>query len=73
MNDEEINRSIELANYFVIRPAILSIFRDIDYSYPGGAPPQTGGQPYNSKNAAAMTKEELRAYLRRHPALLRAA
>jgi FlaA1/EpsC-like NDP-sugar epimerase len=72
MNDEEINRSIELANYFVIRPAILSIFRDIDYAYPGGAAPQTGGQPYNSKNAMAMTKEELRAYLRRNPTLLRA-
>jgi hypothetical protein len=72
MNEEEIHRSIELSNYFVIRPAILPIFRAIDYIYPEMIAPQTQDQPYNSKNAKAMSKEELRAYLHCNPALLRA-
>jgi FlaA1/EpsC-like NDP-sugar epimerase len=72
MNEEEIHRSVELSNYFVIRPAILPIFRAIDYIYPEMIAPQTQDQPYNSKNAKAMSKEELRAYLHCNPALLRA-
>jgi len=71
MNEEEIQRSIELPKYFVIRPAILPSFRKIDYVYPEmnlAGPPN---RPYNSKNASSMSKDELSDYLRSHPALLR--
>jgi FlaA1/EpsC-like NDP-sugar epimerase len=71
MNEEEIKRSIDLPQYFVIRPAILPGFRNIDYVYPqmnlNGAP----DRPYNSKTAGSMSKSELRQYLRSHPILLR--
>ena len=71
MNEEEIVRSIELPDYFVIRPAILPIFRDIEYVYPDMNVSRAQDQPYNSKNAKAMSKEELRVYLRQNPTLLR--
>jgi FlaA1/EpsC-like NDP-sugar epimerase len=71
MNEEEIKRAIELPKYFVVQPAILPSFRKIDYVYPEmdrNGPPD---RPYNSKNAGAMAKDELREYLRGHPALLK--
>jgi FlaA1/EpsC-like NDP-sugar epimerase len=71
MNEEEIQRSIELPKYFVIRPAILPSFRDIDYTYPEMNPAGAPTLPYNSKTAGAMSKTELREYLRSHPTLLR--
>jgi FlaA1/EpsC-like NDP-sugar epimerase len=71
MNEEEIRRSIELPRYFVIRPAILPSLRDIDYVYPDMSPAGPPSHPYNSKNAGAMSKDGLRAYLRKHPALLK--
>ncbi len=72
MSEEEIQRAIELPKYFVIRPAILPSFRNIDYVYPEmhlAGPPC---RPYNSKTANSMSKDELREYLRSHPTLLRA-
>lgn len=71
MNEEEIQRSIELQKYFVIRPAILHSFRDIDYVYPEMNVTGPPDQAYNSKTVRSMSKEELRAYLRSHPALLK--
>jgi FlaA1/EpsC-like NDP-sugar epimerase len=71
MNEEEIQRSIELPKYFVIRPAILPSFRSIAYVYPEMNPATAPGRPYNSKTARSMSKDELRDYLRSHPALLR--
>ena len=71
MSEEEIQRSIELPKYFVVRPAILPSFRNIDYVYPQmnlAGPPD---RPYNSKTANSMSKDELRGYLRSHPTLLR--
>jgi FlaA1/EpsC-like NDP-sugar epimerase len=71
MNEEEILRAIELPKYFVVRPAILPSFRAIDYTYPEMNPAGAPKQSYNSKNSTAMSKDELGAYLRSHPALLR--
>jgi len=70
MNEEEIKRSIELPKYFVVQPAILPSFRKIDYVYPEMSRSGAPDRPYNSKNAGAMSKAELREYLRGHPALL---
>ena len=71
MNEEEINRSIELPKYFVIRPAILPSFRKIDYVYPDMNRTTSPDRPYNSKNVPRMSKDQLREYLRNHPALLK--
>jgi FlaA1/EpsC-like NDP-sugar epimerase len=70
MNEEEVKRSIELQKYFVIQPAILPSFRKIDYVYPDMGQTGSPERPYNSKNAGPMAKEQLREYLRAHPALL---
>ena len=72
MNEEEIKRSIELPKYFVIQPAILPSFRKIDYVYPDMLQSGPPDRPYNSKNAGSMSKDQLREYLRGHPALLKA-
>jgi FlaA1/EpsC-like NDP-sugar epimerase len=71
MNEEEIKRSIELPKYFVVQPAILPGFRKIDYVYPEMNRSAPLDRAYNSKNADSMSKEELRSYLHRHPALLK--
>jgi FlaA1/EpsC-like NDP-sugar epimerase len=71
MNEEEVRRAIELPRYFVIKPAILSNFRDIDYVYPEMEQMTAGMKSYNSRNSTAMTKEELRTYLRANPELLK--
>jgi FlaA1/EpsC-like NDP-sugar epimerase len=69
MNEEEIQRSIELPKYFVIPPAILPSFRSIDYVYPEMNPSPASRRPYNSKTAGSMSKSELKEYLLGHPAL----
>jgi FlaA1/EpsC-like NDP-sugar epimerase len=71
MNEEEIKRAIELPKYFVIRPAILPTFRKIEYVYPEMNSDGRPIQPYNSKNASPMSKDQVQEYLRAHPALLK--
>jgi len=63
MNEEEIRRTIELEQHFVIVPAFRSNCRRVEYAYPGmrEAGPE---QPYNSSTAAPMSREQLRQYLR---------
>lgn len=63
MNEEEVRRAVELADYYVITPALRSMFREIDYAYPGTV--RRPDSPYNSRTAPAMNKEQIRAYLRR--------
>jgi FlaA1/EpsC-like NDP-sugar epimerase len=70
MNEEEVKRSVELQRYFVIQPAILPSFRKIEYVYPDMHLTGSLERPYNSKNAGSMLREQLREYLRIHPALL---
>jgi phosphoadenylyl-sulfate reductase (thioredoxin) len=70
MNEEESQRAVELPSYFAIRPAVLSNFREIDYVYPDMREEQPDLGGYNSRNAGAMSKSELREYLRRNPELL---
>ncbi|HEX3809400.1 MAG TPA: phosphoadenylyl-sulfate reductase [Rhizomicrobium sp.] len=71
MNEEEVRRSQELEDYFVITPALRSMYRDIDYVYPGTISSEQPSNPYNSKTATAMTQDEVRAYLRANPELLK--
>jgi FlaA1/EpsC-like NDP-sugar epimerase len=72
MNEEEVRRSIELEDYFVIKPALLSIYRDIDYSYAKTVSATRPSYPYNSRTTPTMSKEEIRSYLRANPELLQA-
>ncbi len=62
MSDEETRRTIELRDYFVVKPAFSNIYQNIDYHYQNTV--QLGvDRPYNSSIEPAMSKEELRAYL----------
>lgn len=70
MNEEEVRRSLELEDYYVITPALRSMYRDIDYVYPGTVSGDRLTQPYNSKTATAMTRDEVGAYLQANPELL---
>jgi len=65
LNDEEIRRIVELPNYFVITPAIKSVYETIAYQYPDMVEVTTE-RPYNSAVEQAMTQDELRRYLLQH-------
>lgn len=69
MTDDEAKRALELSRYFVVPPAVLSKFRDIDYSYADAKPPLPSRKPYNSSTAQALSKKELRNYLIVHGAI----
>ena len=71
MNDEEVRRTVELEKYFVITPALRSMYRDIDYAYASAIPTDRPTQPYNSKTSPAMSVDAVRSYLRTYPELLR--
>lgn len=63
MNEEEIRRSIELRDHFVIVPALRPVGADVEYTYPGKLSYRLE-RPYNSSTAAPMSREELRQFLR---------
>jgi len=70
MTEEESTRAVALPRYYVVPPAILSNFRQIEYAYDDMDSKSPKGRPYNSAVVGAMTKEELRQYLLGNPALL---
>jgi FlaA1/EpsC-like NDP-sugar epimerase len=63
MNDEEIRRSIELEEYFAVRPAIMSQPLGSE-AYEGGnyGKPQ---RPYNSANVEPLSQDALADLLQR--------
>lgn len=65
MNEEETRRTVELPRYFAVLPAFQAIYESIDYEYP--AMGRVGvDRPYNSSVEPALSRSELREYLRRH-------
>jgi FlaA1/EpsC-like NDP-sugar epimerase len=62
MNNEETRRAIELEKYFVIVPAFTSIYRQVDYTYPGVVS-ENVINPYNSANEKPLTKKMLKELL----------
>ena len=63
MNDEEIRRSVELEQYFVVRPAIMSESLESEaYESKDYGKPQV---PYNSANVEPLSHDELANLLRR--------
>ncbi len=65
INEEEVRRTVELERYFVVIPAFRSVYEAIDYIYEDGGEARPA-RPYNSSLEPAMSKEDLRQYLRQH-------
>jgi len=60
MNTEEVRRAVDIGEFLVVRPALASKYRFVEYGWDGEVP---ADNPYNSEYEPAMTKDELRAYL----------
>lgn len=65
MSDEEVHRSMELEDMFVITPAFTSIYESISYEYPATVS-GTADRAYISVNEEKMSKEALKEYLVRN-------
>ena len=62
LSAEEVRRSMELQDMFVVVPAFRALYRDIDYTYPD----ETGNKvdrPYISELEEKMSKEEIEVFL----------
>lgn len=64
VNEEEIRRTVELPDYFVVLPAFKPVYAPIDYTYPAAL--DRAARPYNSAGETPMERGELRDYLRSH-------
>jgi len=62
LSADETRRAIELKNYYVVKPAFTSVYKDIDYSYEKGAHKLVDA-PYSSDLGAPLSTEALRQYL----------
>ncbi|MCF8070625.1 MAG: polysaccharide biosynthesis protein [Desulfobacterales bacterium] len=62
MTLEEMGRALELPRYFVVRPAFLSLYGEINYQYPEVVNEKVK-KPYYSGNEPPFDKEELRKFL----------
>lgn len=62
MSYEEIHRSIELKDMFVITPAFKSIYHNIDYGYPGISSAHVK-KTYTSNMEKSLSKRKLKEYL----------
>lgn len=63
MNQEEVRRTMELDQYFVVTPAFQALYRSVDYSYPEENEYPPIQEPYNSSNHKLMTQEEIKNFL----------
>lgn len=68
MNFEETRRAWELNLYFVVLPAFVSLYRNINYNYDDIVNRKVAN-PYNSSNQKFLTKPELIKFLAEHQLL----
>jgi len=62
MNDEEIRRTVEIDQFFVIIPAFKQVYQEIDYRYQGTT--RNGiERPYKSSVESPLSRDEIRQYL----------
>jgi FlaA1/EpsC-like NDP-sugar epimerase len=61
MNDEEVRRTRELDDFFVVLPPFIAEENLAIYSYVDGCPQPD--HPYNSAHVDAMSLEELRGFV----------
>ena len=64
MNEEEIQRSLELEDFFIILPAFRNSYKNIDYVY-GKPPVKPVEKSYNSRNSTTMSKDAIKSFLMR--------
>ncbi len=62
VSDEEIHRSLELGDMFVVTPAFKAIYHDILYKYSDTVHKKVS-RSYNSASETALRKEEIKQYL----------
>ena len=62
MSTEETRRTLELARYFVVLPALQPVYETVVYNYPMLVRNKVD-RPYNSANEAAMSTEDFRSLL----------
>ena len=62
MTDQEVHRSLELKDMFVVTPAFKSLFQSIKYKYPDTVSEQISN-PYISENEPTLNKKEIEKYL----------
>ena len=62
ISQEEMGRSLELKEMFIILPAFRAIYHEIDYAY-AEATGQRVTQPYNSAQEPPMSKAEIKEFL----------
>ncbi len=62
MSDEEVHRSLELRDMFVVTPAFKSIYQSIQYEYQDTISTDIQ-KSYVSENEVFMTKDEIEEYL----------
>ena len=62
MTDQEVHRSIELKDMFVVTPAFKSLFQSIKYKYPDTVSNKIA-KSYISENESPLSKEEIKKYI----------
>lgn len=62
VSGEEVHRSLELGDMFVVTPAFKAIYHDITYTYSGTVHKKVS-KSYNSASETALEKEEIKQYL----------
>jgi len=62
MSDQEVHRSVELKDMFVVTPAFKSLFQSINYEYPDTVSTQIQ-KSYISENETPLNKDEIEKYL----------
>jgi len=62
MTDQEVHRSLELKNMFVVTPAFKSLFQSIKYEYPDTVSTKII-KPYISEHEPPLKKDKLEKYL----------
>lgn len=68
LSDEEIRRTIELEQFFTVLPAFKGIYQNIHYDY-DCIIHDSVDNPYNSANEVALTRDELKTFLKKHQLL----
>jgi FlaA1/EpsC-like NDP-sugar epimerase len=68
MSDEEVHRSLELEDMFVVTPAFKSIYQSIKYKYPDTVSTQIQ-KSYVSENEELMSKDKIEQYLMKNRVL----
>ncbi|WP_299160681.1 polysaccharide biosynthesis protein [Accumulibacter sp.] len=62
MSDEETGRTQELEKYFAVLPSYRSLYREINYEYPGVVSNKVDN-PYHSANERSLSQVELNDFL----------